>query len=268
LLKALAELVKATSLSGRSDDAILSPEFLKAIAELIGAVAWPIAVVTAILVFKNQIGRFLGDVSAIEAFGAKISRKITGQLKISAQEAAAIAGKSTAPTQGEIARSVLIESLVSDSDLSVVRKQGETLAAEYERVRASMLPGDERTRRMEVVVAKMRTIGRAIFPLRHEFASSPSPGMRLVAISALQVEPDYEMLDWLAERLGTERPFVGYHALVALLVAIRSPGSSAHVTAIERATQIAQRNRGSIGDDADRARILTEIETTTRALRR
>jgi hypothetical protein len=120
---------------------------------------------------------------------------------------------------------------------------------------------------MEVVVAKMRTIGRAIYPLRHEFANSASPGKRLVAITALQVEPDYEMLNWLAERLGVERPFVGYHALAALLLAVRAPDARAHREAIERAVEKAQQNRAAIGDDTDRARMLADIEAAARALR-
>jgi hypothetical protein len=188
-------------------------------------------------------------------------------LEISAQEAASAQGKSNAPSRGEIARSVVVENLASQGDIEIVRRQGEALAADYERIRASLPPGDERTRRLEVLVAKMRTIGRAIHPLRYEFGDSSSPGKRLVTIAALQVQPDYDMLDWLAERLGVEKPFVGYHALVALLLAIRAPDSRAHLAAIERAVQIAHRNRGAIGGDTDRAHVLADFETAAAALR-
>jgi hypothetical protein len=46
-------------------------------------------------------------------------------------------------------------------------------------------------------------------------------GRRLAAVSALQVIPDVRYVGWLAERLAEERPFIGYHAMVALLSAAR-----------------------------------------------
>ena len=90
-----------------------------------------------------------------------------------------------------------------------MRQQVDELAAEHERVRGSMRVSDTRTRAMEVVVSKMRTIGRAAYPLRHELSVSASPGHRLQAIASLQVMPDYDLLDWLANRIDQERPFVG-----------------------------------------------------------
>jgi hypothetical protein len=38
----------------------------------------------------------------------------------------------------------------------------------------------------------------------------------------LQVEPDLNYLDWLAKRVGAEKPFIGKHAALALLIAARS----------------------------------------------
>jgi hypothetical protein len=113
---------------------------------------------------------------------------------------------------------------------------------------------------MEVVVSKMRTLGRAIYPLRHEYAESPSPGKRLVAIAALQVLPDFDLLNWLADRLEAEKPFVGYHALVALLLAIRSPGSREWLRQIEGAVGKLRQSKGAIGQDTDRMNVLGLIE--------
>lgn len=266
VLKALAELIKAASSSG-GERTWITPEWLKAIAEVIGAVAWPLALMTGLFTFRKQIVAFLGGVDVVEVFGAKISRTITQQLEISAKEASERVEKSTAPTEGEIKRAELVESLASQTDVQIIKHQGEALAVEYERVRRSMSGGDERTRRMEAVVAKMRTIGRAIFPIRHDFAGSKSPGRRLVAIAALQVEPDYEMLTWLAERLRAERPFVSYHALVALLSAIRAQGSVDHRATIEEAVRLVLRDKGVIGSDTDRAQMIAEIEKATKALK-
>ena len=89
-----------------------------------------------------------------------------------------------------------------EGQLSVICQEAEVLAFECERVRASLPLGDERTQKMEAVGAKMRTIGRTVYPRRHELAGSPLPGKRLEAIAALQVVPDYDMFDWLASRKG------------------------------------------------------------------
>jgi hypothetical protein len=65
--------------------------------------------------------------------------------------------------------------------MSIIRDQLVGFANEYERIRATMPSGDERTRRMEVVVAKMRTLSIAGYPLLDDFSKSSSPGQRLAA---------------------------------------------------------------------------------------
>ena len=81
-----------------------------------------------------------------------------------------------------------------------------------------------------------------------------------MTIAALQVDPDYDMLEWLAERLAVEKPFVGYHALVALLIAMRAPRAKAYLPAIRSAVQTASRARGTLAKDTDRIRTLDQIE--------
>jgi hypothetical protein len=264
VLKALSELIKATAISG-GHQSWISPEFLKSIADLIGAVAWPTAVVICVILFRKELIQLLGHVGTVKVLGAEISL-VKRELIASAKEAETASGLSAAPSQGELARAAIVEELVSGTDIELVRRQAEELAAEYERVRRLMQPGDERTRRMEVVVAKMRTIGLAIFSLRHELADSRSPGKRLVAIAALQVKPDYDMLEWLAERTTSETPFVAYHSLVALLQAIRAPDARTHRSAIDRAVEKAKQLRKSLGAETDRVHQLNEIEAAVRAL--
>jgi hypothetical protein len=61
--------------------------------------------------------------------------------------------------------------------------------------------------------------------LRHvpdELIESDSAGEHLAAIVMLQVGPNLDYLDWLAKRLGVEKPFIGKQAALALLVAARS----------------------------------------------
>jgi len=266
-LKALADLIKAVGGSGAHQGGF-SAEYIKALADLISAVAWPIAAIVCVTLFRRQLVALIGSVQTVKVFGAEISLKIKQELDQSAQEASTATGLSTAPSAGELARAVVVERLVSDVDIAVVKRQAEELAEEYERTRHSMQPGNERTRRMEVVISKMRTIGRAFYSLRNEFANSPSPGRRLMAVAALQVDPDYDMLDWLSNRLSVESPFVGYHALVALLLAVRAPGAKAHLPAIKVSVEKARQSKGVIGNDTDRIRVLADVETALDALSR
>jgi hypothetical protein len=265
VLSKLAELIKTTGAAGTPHGPFL--EYLKGVTDFLNAIAWPIAVVVCGILFRPELVGFISKISKVKFPGGEIeiSQQITSELNQSASEAGAATGKSTAPSQGELIRATEIEKLAAGTD--TIRQQAEQLAAEYERVRQAMLPGDPRTRRMEVVVSKMRTLARAFFPLRHEFASSASPGKRLMAIAALQVDPDYDMLEWLADRLPAERPFVGYHALVALLLAARAPKAEAFLPVIEAAVQKARSGRDAIGDDTDRIRTLNEIEEALVTLR-
>ena len=120
-----------------------------------------------------------------------------------------------------------------------------------------MPSGDERTRQMEKVATKMRTLGYAASPLLSELSSSDSPGKRLAAITILQVQPNPQMFEWLADRLGIEKPFLGYHAAVALLTAARvhdEDQTDQLRNAIEKAkNRLGDRRRGT-----DRDRVLND----------
>jgi hypothetical protein len=64
-------------------------------------------------------------------------------------------------------------------------------------------------------------LAQSTYALLPEMMASPVAGERLAAVSALQVIPDVRYVGWLAERLAEKRPFIGYHAMVALLSAAR-----------------------------------------------
>jgi hypothetical protein len=166
-----------------------------------------------VILFRQQLTKFIGDVDSVNFGAVKISRKISSQIEQAAKEAEAKTGAElrSGPSKDELERAAIVKELAAEANRGLIARQAEVLAAEYEQVRASMVPGDPRTRAMEVVVSKMRAIGQAFFPLRHDFADSQSPGKRLMVIASLEVSPDYDMIDWLAERARSERPFLQYH---------------------------------------------------------
>jgi hypothetical protein len=210
-----------------------------------------------ILTFRPQLKDIIPRVTEFEIFGLK--GKIQNQLNQSAQQAK-LDGLSEAPSPGELERAVRVEAITGKTGLSIVRQEVGELAAEYERVRASMPPGEARTRALEVVVAKMRTIGRAAYPLRYELSHSTSPGCRLQAIASLQVLPDYDLLEWLVDCIRAERPFVGYHALVALNSAAADERALTYLSTLEAALTRVQEIVAKVVRDGDRERAFSQFE--------
>jgi hypothetical protein len=127
----------------------------------------------------------------------------------------------------------------SESDLETVREQVHALAREYERLRETMPSGQQRTRAMSAIAARMRQLALAAYPLVPDLSRSALAGDRLAAVSALAEIPNPEYLVWLASRVGIETPFLGYQATKALLQAARLLGE-AHATAVSEAVAMAQ----------------------------
>ena len=227
-----------------------SVERINALASAFSAFAWPVLALIAVLIFRKSIVGFLPQVEELEFPGVKLKRAVQKKLT-EAAEAVKLSPPFEPPSDAERARAADVDKLFA-GNLAAIRQEAETLAYEYERVRASMSFSDERTRKMEEVVAKMRTMSQAIYPLRHELSTASSPGKRLLAIAALQVKPDYDMLDWLSERLLAEKPFVAYHALLALSEAANSPSATEYSTSLRSALKKAQSAEPFFSADTDR----------------
>ncbi|HZI20143.1 MAG TPA: DUF4062 domain-containing protein [Pyrinomonadaceae bacterium] len=156
-------------------------------------------------------------------------------------------------------------------DTSEVSLQVSALTREYEHIRETMESGHHRTRQMEIVFSKMRTLALSSYPLLQDLARSSSAGQRLAAISILQAIPNPEYLLWLAERLRTEKPFLGYHAAVALLSAVRSLHAS-HASELRDAIATAKRELeegfGASAKNSDRLSVLNEAQNELQHLTR
>jgi TIR domain-containing protein/HEAT repeat protein len=109
-----------------------------------------------------------------------------------------------------------------DSSLELVREQILAYAHLYEKTRQRQRASGERTIRMEQIFQKMRSLAAASYPLLDELAASPSPGERLAAVSILQVFASERFLPFLVKLVGSEKPFVGFHAAKALHLAVGS----------------------------------------------
>jgi hypothetical protein len=162
--------------------------------------------------------------------------------------------------EGEIAAGQQVRELSKDIRVSSLRNKLLSIAAEYERLRSSMPASSERTSQMEAIVSKFRAVAPSTYSLLDEMANSNSAGERLAAVVMLQLKPRPDFLEWLADRVILEKPFIGYHAALALLYAAQKLGPEhkpALMKAILRAkAELQQRGLG----ETDRASALKEAE--------
>ena len=156
-----------------------------------------------------------------------------------------------------------VNKLVGGAEVPVVRQRMLEFAREYAATRSNLKPGPQRTREMNAIVAKMRTLAIAARPFLTAFANaSDSPGTRLAAIAILQLSPSFEYIPWLVSRMSVEQPFVFYHASLALLAAVRSFGGNNKTelkSALEQSLQIIKSFKGAPPDQ-------NTVETLTQAL--
>ncbi len=135
------------------------------------------------------------------------------------------------------------------------------LAKEYDKIRRMLPSGNERTRSMEGVFSRMKIMAPKVQGSLSAFQQSSSAGERLMAIAVLDMFPESNHLAWLAERMDPEqeKPFVAYHAAVALLDAVTnlpSEDCAKLEAALAEAKKLALRLEG----DPDRLNVLARAE--------
>lgn len=150
-----------------------------------------------------------------------------------------------------------------DSLLDDVEEVIRLLAEEYEDIRRRMTEGEERTRLMGEVVERMKEVAGAAVPLIPSLTESESPGRRLAAVVILKESPDPQYLDWLAGRLGDEKPFLGHQAARALHSAVVSLDTT-YYGKLAEALNAAVKNLGPGHEGTDRLRTLTEAQKLLR----
>ena len=152
-----------------------------------------------------------------------------------------------------------------DASLDLVRKQVHAYARLYERTRQRMRPSNDRTVRMNQVFTQMRALATASYPLLDELANSPAPGERLAAVAILQVFSSEQSLPFLGKLVASEKPFVGYHAALALRFAVGALDARAHPQLLEALHSArAALETATAGFDSEREIILRQAEDELR----
>jgi hypothetical protein len=261
------------------------PGILSGVASICSAVVWPLVIVMILWMFRAEAIELLKAAVGV-AEGAtrfriwqiEFDKDVSQQVAQSASFALAnpivphVASVSdtqaaTNIPQPQVAAAADVRSLLDAAPNSTLRKSAEAaikarmlgFAQEYETTRASMSPGPDRTRAMNGVVSKMRTLALAADIFLNEWmGAANSPGQRLAAICILQLKPQMSAVPWLVERMRVEQPFVFFHAAIALLNTVRRFGSGEHST-LAAALQSATAQVQGYGDqaDANTLRVLT-----------
>ncbi len=233
--------------------AIMSAQGLTAIANLLSAILWPLIALTVVLIFRVHLIKLLSRLKIINASAFRLELA-DDLIQKSGKEAEAAGDKAPAPTEKEVVRSGEVERLSRGLNDAELRQQLSDLANEYERVRASLPPGNDRTLKMTAVAAKMRAAGLIAYRFRYKLVVSPSPGERLLAICALQIQPDFDLINWLAKRVEVEKPFVVYQALWALIRSAENPLAKSFKLQLTAA--LTELNKVDFGTDTGRSNAL------------
>ena len=118
---------------------------------------------------------------------------------------------------------------------------------------------------MDQIFQKMRSIATASYPLLDELAASPSPGERLAAVAILQVFAAERWIPFLVRLIGSEKPFVGYHATKALQFAVGAMEATLYPQLLEAIQEArAALDTASVGFDTDRRTVLQSAEQELR----
>jgi hypothetical protein len=152
--------------------------------------------------------------------------------------------------------------LTTKDDREATLEAIQAFAHEYDALRApitGMRAGPDRTRLMEVVASKMRAMAVSTYPFLSDLMTSGSAGSRLAAVLTLEAVPDPRHLEWLAQRVALEKPFVGYHAALALLSAARSLTVD-QLPEVRAAVALAREGTRHLRPDTDRETMLRHAD--------
>jgi hypothetical protein len=200
-------------------------KLLTAVAAVLGAVAWPLALFLTALLFRevlrsaiNRIPSMLDRVKTASIAGVKVELE-----RVADAETEEKAGKVT-PNQKEVAARIAVEK--SDLGSQPLLKELDRLCLEFDALRRDFPSGDIRTRAMTRIVVQMRSLSPSLIEFLDAYKGSGSAGSRLAAIAMMQMVPMSADVSWLEGRFSSEPPFLFYHAALALQNALDSPGAS------------------------------------------
>ncbi|WP_138919542.1 hypothetical protein [Oceanicola sp. S124] len=200
-------------------------KLLTAVAAVLSAVAWPLALFLTAFLFRKALR------SAIERIPSMLDRVKTASVagmkveleRLVAAEKEDKAGKVT-PNQKEVAARIAFEK--SDIGSQPLLNELDRLCLEFDHLRRTLPSGAIRTRAMTRILVQMRSLSLSLIEFLDAYKGSGSQGSRLAAVAMMQMVPASADVDWLEGRFRSDPPFIFYHAALALQNILDSPDVS------------------------------------------
>jgi hypothetical protein len=172
-------------------------KLIMAIAALVGAVAWPLAIIGIICFFRTELRLILSKLPILleRVRKASISGVAVELDRVADAEDGSNKKGAITPLQVEAASRIEIQKreLGSQTLLGELDK----LCLEYDSLRRTLPSGNNRTLAMTRVVVKMRSLAPSLVDSLDIYKGSGYPGSRLAAITMMQMVPSVADLDWL-----------------------------------------------------------------------
>ncbi len=210
---------------------------LNAIAAILRAVLWPAVVLVLFICYRVKIGALLEVLTrkvkdARHLKAGQIEIDTTEAIDKVVEQAGRAAGaqdikrelpNSQIETARLVERNLSAAPIAFSEKLDVVEQRVKGLVEEYERMRREMPGGQQRTRSMNEITAKIRAYAFVAQPLLPFLADGERPGDRLAAICILQVKPEPSFFHWLIERIMREdQAFLLFHSSIAILQLVKA----------------------------------------------
>ena len=195
-----------------------SAKLLTALAAFTGAIAWPATALIIVSLFRRELQSVLNKLplmldrlrkATISGVAVELDRLAVAETDVDQNKGGII-------TPAQVEAAARIEVQTRDAGREELNRELDKLCVEYDSLRRAMPRGDDRMQAMTRVVVKMRALAQSLVGSIDGYKSAPSPGGRLAAIIMMQMVPHVADLVWLGERFSTEKPFLFYHAALAL----------------------------------------------------
>jgi hypothetical protein len=202
-------------------------QLITALSGLITALAWPAIVVFVLFRYRKELAAGVGGLAKRLPQAKSFE---LGPLKLALSESVSAAVQVPADP-GPVDQQKAIqqqrrigEALKAEADTAMlpqIKTHLDDLARQYELMRAARdvqkrKANDAEIIEMNKLVGQMRALAISCAGFWADYASSSRPGDRLAAVVIAQMSPDPKYLDWLQGRFAVDRPFIFYHAALAL----------------------------------------------------
>lgn len=200
-------------------------KLLTAVAAILGATAWPLALLVIALLFR---GVLQNAISRIPSMLDRVTKASVAGIKVELDRVADAEkedkGGTVTPNQKESAARIAVEK--HDLGAQPLLAELDRLCLEFDALRRTLPSGDIRTRAMTRIVVQMRSLAPSLIEFLDAYKGSGSAGSRLAAIAMMQMVPTSVDVEWLERRFSSDAPFLFYHAALALQNAMDSPDTN------------------------------------------